>query len=66
MHDSLNVTNIFVTHDHEEAMEVADHLVVMNSGKIIQVATPTEMWQYPVDGFVYGFLGLHNEVNGFI
>ena len=57
LHDELHVTSIFVTHDQEEAFEVADRVVVMNAGRIEQVGTPQAMWEQPASPFVYGFLG---------
>jgi len=57
LHDELNVTSIFVTHDQEEALEVADRVVVINHGKIEQQGTPQEVWEHPATPFVYGFLG---------
>jgi sulfate transport system ATP-binding protein len=62
LHDELHVTSVFVTHDQEEALEVADRVVVMNGGKIEQVGTPQEVWDRPASAFVMGFLG---EVNRF-
>jgi len=57
LHDELHVTSIFVTHDQEEALEVADRVVVINHGKIEQQGTPQEVWEHPATPFVYGFLG---------
>ncbi len=57
LHDELHVTSIFVTHDQEEALEVADRVVLMNSGVIEQVGTPQNVWDQPASPFVYGFLG---------
>lgn len=56
-HDDLHITTLFVTHDQEEALEVADKIVVMNSGKIEQVGTPEEVYHKPVSVFVLNFLG---------
>ena len=64
MHDELHVTSIFVTHDQEEALEVADRVVLMNSGKIEQVGTPQQVWDNPASPFVYGFLGDVNLFHG--
>ncbi len=56
-HDDLHITSLFVTHDQEEALEVADRIVVMNEGKIEQTGTPDEVYHYPVNRFVQSFLG---------
>ena len=56
-HDELHITTLFVTHDQEEALEVADKIVVMNKGKIEQVGTPEEVYHNPVSVFVLNFLG---------
>ncbi|WP_017305258.1 sulfate/molybdate ABC transporter ATP-binding protein [Spirulina subsalsa] len=60
LHQEVHVTSVFVTHDQEEAMEVADQIVVMNEGKIEQVGTPTEIYDHPATPFVMSFVG---EVN---
>ena len=57
LHDELHVTSIFVTHDQEEALEVADTVVVMNAGKIEQVGSPDDIYDSPASPFVYQFLG---------
>ncbi len=64
LHDDLHVTSIFVTHDQEEALEVADRVVLMNAGQIEQVGTPQEVWDHPASPFVYGFLGDVNLFHG--
>ena len=64
LHDDLNVTSIFVTHDQEEALEVADRVVLMNKGKIEQIGSPQEVWDHPASPFVYGFLGDVNLFHG--
>ncbi|MCC2675475.1 MAG: putative type sulfate/molybdate transport system, ATP-binding component [Ramlibacter sp.] len=64
LHDELHVTSIFVTHDQEEALEVADRVVLMNAGDIEQVGTPQEVWDHPASPFVYGFLGDVNLFRG--
>jgi sulfate transport system ATP-binding protein len=64
LHDELHVTSIFVTHDQEEALEVADRVVLMNGGVIEQVGSPQEVWDHPASPFVYGFLGDVNMFHG--
>jgi sulfate transport system ATP-binding protein len=64
LHDELHVTSIFVTHDQEEAMEVADRVVLMNRGKVEQVGTPDDVYNHPATPFVYGFLGNVNLFHG--
>jgi len=64
LHDDLNVTSIFVTHDQEEALEVADRVVLMNGGKVEQVGSPQQVWDHPANPFVYGFLGDVNLFKG--
>ncbi len=64
LHDELHVTSIFVTHDQEEALEVADRVVVMHKGRIEQVGTPQQVWEQPASPFVYGFLGDVNLFHG--
>jgi sulfate transport system ATP-binding protein len=57
LHDELHITSVFVTHDQEEALEVADRIVVLNQGKIEQTGTPTEVYDNPATPFVFKFLG---------
>ncbi|HRO60071.1 MAG TPA: sulfate ABC transporter ATP-binding protein, partial [Burkholderiaceae bacterium] len=61
LHDELHVTSVFVTHDQEEAMEVADRVVLMNHGRVEQTGTPDEVYQNPANPFVFGFLGSANR-----
>lgn len=64
LHDEVHVTSVFVTHDQEEAMEVADRIVVMNEGRIEQVGTPDEVYDHPATPFVLQFLGDVNLFHG--
>ena len=64
LHDEIHVTSVFVTHDQEEALEVADQVVVMNEGKVEQIGTPTEVYDHPATPFVYSFLGDVNLFRG--
>ncbi|MFC5475385.1 sulfate/molybdate ABC transporter ATP-binding protein [Paraherbaspirillum soli] len=64
LHDELQVTSIFVTHDQEEALEVADRIVLMNQGKVEQVGAPQQVYEHPASPFVYGFLGNVNLFHG--
>lgn len=64
LHDELHVTSIFVTHDQEEALEVADRIVVMNHGRVEQSGTPQAVYDHPATPFVYGFLGNVNLFHG--
>ncbi|AVQ39687.1 ABC transporter ATP-binding protein [Clostridium botulinum] len=59
----FNMTMIFVTHDQEEALSIADYLAVMNKGKLIQVGTPEEIYNNPINEFVASFIGNINNVN---
>ncbi len=64
LHDEIHVTSVFVTHDQEEALEVADRVVVMNNGRIEQVGSPEEVYNHPATPFVYNFLGNVNLFHG--
>jgi sulfate transport system ATP-binding protein len=64
LHDEMHVTSVFVTHDQEEAMEVADRIVVMNEGRIEQVGAPDEVYDRPATPFVLKFLGDVNLFHG--
>ena len=57
LHDEVHVTTVFVTHDQEEAMEVADEIVVINNGAVEQIGTPDQLYDEPVNDFVMNFLG---------
>jgi sulfate transport system ATP-binding protein len=62
LHEEIHVTTIFVTHDQEEAMEVAEQIVVMNKGKIEQAGTPHELYESPRNEFVMSFIGPVNKL----
>ncbi|WP_314435198.1 sulfate/molybdate ABC transporter ATP-binding protein [Massilia timonae] len=64
LHDELHVTSIFVTHDQEEALEVADQVVLMNKGRVEQLGSPDQVYNNPASPFVYGFLGNVNLFHG--
>jgi sulfate transport system ATP-binding protein len=64
LHDEIRLTSVFVTHDQEEALEVADRVVVMNRGKVEQVGSPQEVFDHPATSFVMGFLGHVNIFHG--
>ena len=64
LHDEVHVTTVFVTHDQEEALEVADEIVVINDGRIEQVGTPDALYDEPTNEFVMGFLGPVTTLDG--
>jgi sulfate transport system ATP-binding protein len=64
LHDELHISSIFVTHDQEEALEVADRVVLMNRGRIEQIGSPREIYNEPQTSFAYSFIGNVNEFRG--
>jgi sulfate transport system ATP-binding protein len=64
LHDEVSVTTVFVTHDQEEALEVADEIVVINDGRVEQVGTPDQLYDEPANDFVMSFLGPVTALNG--
>jgi sulfate/thiosulfate transport system ATP-binding protein len=68
LHDEMHISSVFVTHDQEEALEVADRVVVMNRGRVEQIGSPDEVYSNPASPFVYQFLGnvnvFHSRVHG--
>jgi sulfate/thiosulfate transport system ATP-binding protein len=64
LHDEVHVTTVFVTHDQEEAMEVADRIVVMNQGRVEQVGGPRDLYEHPANAFVMGFVGPVTRLGG--
>ncbi|WP_114810734.1 sulfate/molybdate ABC transporter ATP-binding protein [Paraburkholderia kururiensis] len=64
LHDDLHISTLFVTHDQEEALEVADRIVVLNHGRVEQVGSPQEVYDHPRTPFVYEFLGAANRLRG--
>ena len=64
LHDDVHVTTVFVTHDQEEALEVADDIVVINEGRVEQIGTPDELYDSPANDFVMTFLGPVTQLGG--
>ncbi|HET6486005.1 MAG TPA: sulfate ABC transporter ATP-binding protein [Spirochaetia bacterium] len=68
LHDEIQVTTVFVTHDQEEALELADRIVIINQGEIVQAGKPEEVYDHPANAFVWSFLGnvnvFHGRLNG--
>jgi sulfate transport system ATP-binding protein len=64
LHDEVHVTTVFVTHDQEEALEVADQIVVINEGRIEQIGAPEELYDKPANNFVMSFLGPVTTLGG--
>jgi len=66
IHDATGVTTIFVTHDQEEALELADRVAILNKGRIEQVGTPDQVHDHPASAFVCGFVGEANRFEGVV
>jgi sulfate transport system ATP-binding protein len=64
LHDEVHVTTVFVTHDQEEAMEVAEQIVVINGGKVEQAGGPRDLYERPANDFVMNFVGPTTQING--
>ncbi|NCQ05932.1 MAG: sulfate/molybdate ABC transporter ATP-binding protein, partial [Cyanobacteria bacterium] len=64
LHDEINITSVFVTHDQEEALEVSDQVAILKSGRIEQIGTPDEVYNQPKSSFVFNFLGDVNLFHG--
>ena len=64
LHDEVHVTTVFVTHDREEALEVADEIVVINKGRVEQSGSPNDLYDHPANDFVMGFLGPVTRLGG--
>jgi sulfate transport system ATP-binding protein len=64
LHDEIHITSVFVTHDQDEALELADRVVIMNEGKVVQIGTPDEVFHEPASEFVVNFLGNVNAFHG--
>lgn len=64
LHDEVHVTTVFVTHDQEEAMEVADEIVVINEGRVEQIGSPDQLYDEPANDFVMSFLGETTRLGG--
>ncbi len=64
LHDEIGITSVFVTHDQDEALELADQVVVLREGHVEQIGTPEEVYQHPATPFVYQFLGNVNFFHG--
>jgi sulfate/thiosulfate transport system ATP-binding protein len=68
LHDEIQVTSVFVTHDQEEALELADRIVIINQGEVVQAGKPEDVYDHPANAFVWNFLGnvnvFHGRLNG--
>jgi sulfate transport system ATP-binding protein len=66
LHDRAGVTTVFVTHDQEEALDLADRVAIMKDGELIQLGKPNEVYENPADPFVYDFLGPACQMSGVV
>ena len=66
LHDEVHVTTVFVTHDQEEAMDVAEQIVVMNEGRVEQAGVPTDLYDHPATEFVMSFVGTTNRIGALL
>jgi sulfate transport system ATP-binding protein len=64
LHDEIHITTLFVTHDQEEALEVADRVAILRNGRVEQIGTPEEIYDHPASPFIYDFLGNVNLFSG--
>jgi sulfate transport system ATP-binding protein len=64
LHDEVHVTTVFVTHDQEEAMQIADHIVLVNHGRVEQIGTPQDLYERPANEFVLRFVGEATKFRG--
>jgi sulfate transport system ATP-binding protein len=64
LHDEVKVTTVLVTHDQEEAMEISDHVIVMNNGQVEQIGQPIDLYDQPANEFVMSFIGRANRIGG--
>src|SRR5690606_23732306 len=64
LHDDMHVTTVIVTHDQEEALDIADEVVILDHGAVQQVGAPSDVYENPANEFVMGFLGPVNELDG--
>jgi sulfate transport system ATP-binding protein len=64
LHDEVHVTTVFVTHDQEEAMQIADHIVLVNHGRVEQIGTPQDLYERPANEFVLTFVGEATRFRG--
>ncbi len=60
IHQELGLTTLYVTHDQEEALSLADRLVVLNLGRVAQIGTPADLYEHPRSAYVAAFMGYRN------